>query len=108
LSINPADSKNCENYIKFPSQGKIFSDDETMNYELYTILNLNIQSIQENPKVALDAIIEVLNQNLPNRPWSKEALKKKLEELTSKDEEGKYSPYCQYIVWYLSKILNNP
>ena len=107
MSVNPADSKNCESYIKYSSQGKIFSDDENINYELDTILNLNIQTIQENRKVALDAIIEVLNQNFPKKPWSKEALKKKLEELSSKDVKGKYSRYCQYIAWYLVKRLNN-
>jgi hypothetical protein len=56
LSINPADSKNCESYIKYSSQGKIFSDYENISYEIDTIFNLNIQTIQENRKVALDAI----------------------------------------------------
>jgi hypothetical protein len=56
LSINPADSKNCESYIKCSSQGQIFSDYENISYELDTIFNLNIQTIQRNCKVALDVI----------------------------------------------------
>ncbi|WP_413171818.1 retron system putative HNH endonuclease [Anabaena azotica] len=108
ITINPADYKNCENYIKYSSQGKILSDDETINYELDTILNLNIQTLKENRKVAFDTVIAVLNKKFPNKTWSQEAIKKKLEELSSKDAEGKYSPYCQYLVWYLSKRLNNP
>jgi hypothetical protein len=47
-------------------------------------------------------------KKFPNKTWSKEAIKKKLEELSSKDAEGKYTEYVQYIVWYLSKRLNNP
>ncbi|MDD1438568.1 TIGR02646 family protein, partial [Dolichospermum sp. ST_sed10] len=72
------------------------------------ILNLNYQTLKENRKIALDTVIAVLNKKFSNKTWSKEALKKKVEELTTKDAEDKYSPYCQYIVWYLSKRLNNP
>jgi uncharacterized protein (TIGR02646 family) len=109
MNLNPVDSnKNCENYIKYSSTGKIFSDDETINDELNEILNLNYQTLRENRKIALDTVIAVLNKKFPNKTWSKEAIKKTLEELNTKDAEGKYSPYCQYIVWYLSKRLNNP
>jgi len=108
ITLNPADSnKNCENYIKYGSTGNLFSDDETINHELNEILNLNHPTLRDNRKIALDVIILVLNRKFPNKTWSKEAIQKKVEDLTSKDAEGKYSPYCQYIVWYLSKRLNN-
>jgi predicted subunit of tRNA(5-methylaminomethyl-2-thiouridylate) methyltransferase len=84
------------------------NDDETINHELNEILNLNYQTLRENRKIAFDTVIAVLNKKFPNKTWSKEAIKKTLEELSTKDKEGKYSPYCQYIVWYLSKRLNNP
>ncbi len=109
IIINPADvSKNCENYIRYSSTGKIFSDDETINHELNEILNLNYQTLIENRKIAFHTVINALNRKFPNKTWSKEAIKKMLEKLTTKDKEGKYSPYCQYIFWYLSKRLNNP
>jgi uncharacterized protein (TIGR02646 family) len=111
MILNPSDpNKNCENYIKYSSTGKILSicDDETINHELNEILNLNYQTLKENRKIALDTVIAVLNKKFPHKTWSKEAIKKKLEELSSKDAEGKYSPYSQYIVSYLSKRLNNP
>jgi uncharacterized protein (TIGR02646 family) len=109
IKLNPADSdKNCENYIKYSSTGKIFSDDETINHELNEILNLNHEILVKNRKDTLSSVIIALNKEFPNKTWSKEAIKKKLEELSSKDAEDKYSPYCQIIVWYLSKRLNNP
>ncbi|MFO0051547.1 MAG: retron system putative HNH endonuclease [Dolichospermum sp.] len=109
ITLNPADSnKNCENYIKYSSTGKIFSDDETINHELNEILNLNHEILVKNRKETLFSVINALNEKFPNKTWSKEAIKKKLEELSSKDAEDKYSPYCQYIVWYLSKRLNIP
>ncbi|QSV71284.1 MAG: hypothetical protein HEQ20_11580 [Aphanizomenon flos-aquae KM1D3_PB] len=109
ITINPCDStKNCENYIKYSSTGKIFSDDETINHELNEILNLNLQTLKDNRQTKLFTLINALNKKFPNKTWSKEAIKKKLEELSSKDAEGKYTEYVQYIVWYLSKRLNNP
>jgi uncharacterized protein (TIGR02646 family) len=109
ITLNPADSnKNCENYIKYSSTGKIFSDDETINHELKEILNLNHEILVKNRKETLFSVINALNKKFLNKTWSKEAIKKKLEELSSKDAEDKYSPYCQYIVWYLSKRINIP
>ena len=108
MNLNPVDSNNnCENYIKYSSTGKIFSDDETINHELNEILNLNLQTLKDNRRTKLLTVINALNKNFPNKTWSKEAIKKKLEELSSKDAEGKYTEY-EYIVWYLSKRLNNP
>lgn len=104
----PDANKNCENYIRYSSTGKIFSDDETINHELNNILNLNHEILVGNHKDRLFSVINALNKKFPNKTWSQEAIKKKLEELSSKDADGKYSPYCQSIVWYLSQRLNNP
>ena len=111
MNLNPADAnKNCENQIKYSSTGKILSicDDETINHELNEILNLNHEILVKNRKETLFSVINALNKKFPNKTWSKEGIKKKLEELSSKDAEGKYTEYVQYIIWYLSKRLNNP
>jgi uncharacterized protein (TIGR02646 family) len=106
LTINPADDvKNCEHYIKYSSSGKIYSDDEKINNDLNNVLNLNLQTLIENRKIQLDTVVNALNKKFPNKDWSKEAIKKKVDELSSKDAEGKYSPYCQYVVAYLKKRL---
>ncbi|HLO86719.1 MAG TPA: retron system putative HNH endonuclease [Nostocaceae cyanobacterium] len=107
ITINPADdSKNCENYIKYKSSGKIISDEQNIDHELNNILNLNLPTLIENRKTALDTIVNALNKKFPNKPWLKEAISKEIDKLSSKDSEGKYSPYCQYVVFYLRKRLN--
>ncbi len=105
MTLNPADSKNCENYIKYSSSGKILSDNDIINDELNNILNLNFQTLIDNRTTALDAVIGALNKKFPKKNWSKESIQKKLNEYSSKDADGKYSEYCQYIVVYLSKRL---
>ncbi|MEA5620268.1 retron system putative HNH endonuclease [Cronbergia sp. UHCC 0137] len=105
ITINPADSKSCEIYIKYSSTGKILSDDETINYELNEILNLNLETLKDNRTTALNAVIDALKRKFANKTWTKEAIAKKLNEFNSKDAEGKYSEYCQYIVCYLNKRL---
>ncbi|WP_414529720.1 retron system putative HNH endonuclease [Nodularia chucula] len=102
INLNPADSKrNCEHYIKYSANGEILStsDDETINHELNEILNLNLQTLKDNRKTAFFTVINALKKKFSNKTWSKEAIQKKVEELSSKDAEGKYSPYCQYIAW---------
>lgn len=105
ITINPLYPQNCENYIS-SSKGTIVYHDETINSQVNDILNLNLQTLIDNRKIALDAVIEVLNRKFPQKTWSQEAIKKKLDEINSKDAEGKYSPYCQYIINYLSRRLN--
>lgn len=105
MTLNPADSKNCENYIKYTLTGKILSDDDIINNELNNILNLNFKTLIENRIAALDAVIYALNKKFPSKTWSKETIQKKLHEYSSKDADGKYSEYCQYIIGYLSKRL---
>jgi len=78
ITLNPADSqKNCEQYIKYSSDGRIDSDDPIINYELNEILNLNTQTL-------------VSNRN------------KKIQAYEGK-ENGKYKPYCKMIVYFLRK-----
>ncbi|MBX9257289.1 TIGR02646 family protein [Desmonostoc muscorum CCALA 125] len=107
MTLNPADSKNCENYIKYSSTGKILSisDDDIINNELNNILNLNFQTLIDNRTTALGAVIDALNKKFPNKTWSKEAIRKKLKEYSSKDGDGKYSEYCQYVIGYFKKRL---
>jgi uncharacterized protein (TIGR02646 family) len=105
ITINPADSKNCEIYIKYSSTGKISSDNATIDYELNEVLNLNFQTLKENRKTELDTVINALNKKFPNKTWNKEEIKKKIDEFNCRDVEGKYKPYCQYIISYLSKRL---
>ena len=56
-------------------------------------------------KIAVNTVIDALNRKFPNKTWTKETINKKFDEFSSKDEAGRYSEYCQYIVSYLSKRI---
>jgi len=105
-TLNPADpQKNCEDFIKYGSSGKIYSEDTTINHELDKILNLNNQTLKTNRKKVLETIIDELNKMFPGKTWSKEFLRKKLNEWQNKNKKGQYNEYCQFVIYYLSKRL---
>lgn len=63
LTINPLDNlKNCEDLIKYLSNGRIYSDDTTINNELNEVLSLNMQTLVNNRKVILDTLLEQLKK----------------------------------------------
>ncbi|MBE9142750.1 retron system putative HNH endonuclease [Planktothrix mougeotii] len=106
IRLNPADpQRNCEDSIKYGSDGKIYSDDTTINHELDNILNLNNQILKTNRKKVLETIIDELNKRFPGKIWSKEFLRKKLNEWQNKNKKGQYNEYCQFVIYYLSKRL---
>lgn len=106
LKINPADlDKNCENLIKYDSSGKIFSDDENINNDLQATLNLNVEILAKNRRVALSEVVEQLNKLFPNKEWSKAELTKIVSKWKSKDVNGYHIQYCQFVIYILGKRL---
>ncbi|WP_254173024.1 retron system putative HNH endonuclease [Planktothrix pseudagardhii] len=106
ITLNPTDpQKNCENFIKYGSDGKIYADDTTINHELDNILNLNNQTLKTNRKKVIETIIDELNKRFPGKTWSQEFLRKKINEWQNKNKKGQYNEYCQFVIYYLSKRL---
>lgn len=104
ITLNPADpQKNCENFIKYRSNGQIYSDDPLIEQEVNQILNLNYQTLMINRRNTLKTIIEQLNKMFPGKTWSQEFLQKKLNEWQNKNNKGQYNEYCQFVIYYLSK-----
>ncbi|HLP87040.1 MAG TPA: hypothetical protein VK184_00340 [Nostocaceae cyanobacterium] len=67
---------------------------------------MNLQTLKDNRKTALDTVINALNRKFPHQTWSKAAIQKKIDEYSSKNGEGMYNEYCQYIMFHLKKRLN--
>lgn len=106
LKINPADSiKNCENLIAYRASGEIYSDNSDINYDLQEVLNLNLETIKKARKEAYDEIMKRLNSEYPNKSFTKIILEKKIAEYSQR-EDGKYRPYCQYVIYFLQKKLS--
>lgn len=107
LTINPSNNlKNCEHLIKYLPNGKIYSDDTTIDKELNEVLNLNMQSLVNNRKVVLDILIQQLKREQPKGDWTAAILNRKIQDWIDKQKNGKYQPYCQIAIYYLKKKLS--
>ena len=85
ITINPLDNhKNCEDLIKYSTNGKIYSSDETINNELNEILNLNMQTLVINRREVLRIVIENLKTKYPKGTWTAAVLNKEIQKWNEK------------------------
>ena len=106
ITINPIEGdKNCENLIKYRPDGKIYSDDVSIHHDLNETLNLNLDFLKKNRSDALFIVIRKLDEKFPNKTWAKITVQKEIDKLNTKDENGFYDAYCQFIVSYLKSKL---
>ncbi len=104
ITLNPADPhKNCETFIKYRSNGEIYSDDTTIDQELNETLNLNYQTLVRNRRMVIKTVIDELNRRFPGKTWPEEFLSKKISQWQNKNSKGQYNEYCQVVIYYLSK-----
>jgi uncharacterized protein (TIGR02646 family) len=106
LTINPLENiKNCETLIKYLPDGKIYSDDKTIDNELNNVLNLNTETLIDNRGIVLLTIVQQLTNEKPKGDWTAAILNKKIQEWSNRNKDGKYQPYCQIAIYYLKKKL---
>ena len=106
ITINPIEGdKNCENLIKYRPDGKIYSDDVSINHDLNETLNLNLDFLKKNRSDALFIVIRKLDEKFSNKTWAKITVQKEIDKLNIKDENGFYDVYCQFVVSYLKSKL---
>ena len=92
-----------ETSIEYKKDGFIYSNNSDIDRELNQILNLNYKLLKNNRQ-------EVLNQlliDLKKRGWDISNLKSTLENYKHKNSKGKYRPYCEMIVYFLTKKLKS-
>jgi uncharacterized protein (TIGR02646 family) len=106
ITINPADkSKNCETLIKYKSNGRIYSDDPIIDRELNDILNLNTYKLVHYRKEIIDQVKqELINIKGKKEKWSYSDIKTNIQKYESK-KNGKYSPFCQIVIYFLKKRI---
>ena len=94
----------CEALVKFNSgDGRVYSDNQTINKELNDILCLNDQNLKEARVAVLEELKKILSKKYPGT-WRKNTLEKFLE-IYSDKSGGKYKPYCRVIISFLEKSL---
>ena len=111
LTINPLDRDMVKKIRYNTHTGEILSDDDQINKDLNSTLNLNYEgsdfSLPLNRRNALDACLDrirVLSRN-KSGAWRKSLLKRMLRVYESKDADGKYLEYSGIVIWYLRKRL---
>ena len=108
LSLSPSNpSRNIEDLIKYKSNGEIYSDDETLNSELESVLNLNVKILKDNRRVLYEEVQKRI-QIEGKRQRSKKLKKKFLEDEKSKLlnlSSDKHTEFCMVGVYVINKKL---
>lgn len=107
LIITPL-SKNCENLIKYDSDGTIYSDDMDIHKDLDKILNLNVAHLKHNRRSTLEDVINRMKRFFPKKKgesWTKSEIKNEMKFWETIDEDKNLNPYCQIAIFYLQNKL---
>lgn len=104
LTIHPAKlPTHWEELIKFRRDGRIYSDDLSLDRELNEVLNLNLDTLVNNRSEIIDQIKEYLTRIEGKKAgWRIQDVKKRIAEYEGKID-GKYKPYCQVVIAFLKK-----
>ncbi len=108
ITVSPTDKvRNCESYVKYRSNGKIYSDDPVVNDDLNIVLNLNIETLRQNRFSIIDQVKnEITRVRGKKAAWPIRYAKKMIKKYENKHND-KYIPYCQVVVAYLKKRFAN-
>jgi uncharacterized protein (TIGR02646 family) len=105
LKINPADAiRDCEKLIDYKPSGTIYSKNPDVEYDLNQTLNLNEENLKNRRKDAYDAVLKSLERKYPNKSFSKRSIENEIQNY-SQPKNGRYAPYCQYVIYFLRKKL---
>ena len=81
---------------------KIYSEDSDLNSDIEQILNLNVNVLYKNRKEIYDNTIARLKQ----KEFKPDYIKRIINHFKDK-HNGKYEPFCQMIVYFLTKKLKS-
>jgi len=106
-------NKDCEKYIKYQPDGKIYSEECVLDRQLsdwldsrnilrHSVLNLNYQELLD---ARVGAYKAVKNKIIKSENKLSE-IKKLIKSFQVKDSDGKLKPYCGYILYHLRKELH--
>ncbi|WP_312077702.1 hypothetical protein [Chryseobacterium sp.] len=104
FSYHLCTSGSIHNEIKYKSDGEICSDNQQLDTELNTILNLNFPVLKKARKSTLDGFIKA---NLSGKlgPLNKTKLKKFRDKWAGVSNTNPLEPYCMIVVYYLDKKI---
>ena len=106
LHVHPAKSPpSCERIVQYLGDGTITSDDESVQRDLHTTLNLNTKHIKDGRKGALDRLLSALRKEQKDGHWGPALLEQHAALWRRLDDHGEYREYCQIVLHYIDKKL---
>ena len=110
--VNPLQKKNSENLITYTLKGKIKSKSNNIDVEhdINEILNLNNKKLIKNRKQVLQTAKDVFEKNNPqkkDKQWTIRMFNKEIDKYKTM-QDGKYQPFCQFIIWHFEQLKKNP
>lgn len=90
--------------IKYKTDGEIYSDNEALNTELNTILNLNFSSLKKARKSALDGFKDYLSTKVNGKLTDDKKIRLRDKWLGAGNSDA-LVPYCMIVVHYLNKRI---
>jgi len=103
LFVNPL-NVNREQQIYFLNDGEIVSDDERINYDLNTILNLNEQNLKKD-RAKLYRQIKKKIRSFWAKPKTRKSALEQLKSEWEKRYDNKFRPLCRVPLYLIEKEL---
>lgn len=108
IHINPQRQSDIDT-LSYDSNGYIYSKSPVFQDDINKILNLNSDDayglLPNNRRQTLQSFKNNLYHKLKQKSASERYLNKLLSHYSSKNENGRYLPYCGIIIWYLKKRI---
>ncbi len=109
--LNPLQKINSEDLITYTAFGKIKSKFKNSDIEYdIGILNLNNENLREQRETVLKTAIEKFKDKYPqkkDKKWTIRMFNNEIEKYKTL-KKGKYTPFCQIIIWHFEKLKTKP
>lgn len=101
IRINPL--RHPERYVKYLFDGSIASDDPAIRGDINVRLNLNVDFLKRNRKAEWDGIFQEFKNKAGDKGFSESMLERAIQRMRERDEDGRYHPYCEFVIYFLEK-----
>ncbi len=106
LFINPM-NPNCEAFIKYDTDGSMYSEDDRVEKDINEVLNLNNQRLSNWRKMVMDKVVNEMSKKYKKKEgqtYSRSDLNNEIKYWKNR-YENKFHPFCQVAIYYLNKKL---
>ncbi|HRI72176.1 MAG TPA: TIGR02646 family protein, partial [Polyangium sp.] len=105
IKLNPADrSQQCERFVRYSIDGRVWSEDADINKDLDRTLNLNHAALMRARLAVWSAFVTRMEkQQSRNGQWSPESIEQELAEWLRRDKQGMLREFCQVVIYHLEK-----